>query len=68
MALEFEQELAFLQTSFEVVQGYVNAFVPDDDVARPVVTFRNLAFEIRVVERMILNYDLRCVSGNSRKS
>ena len=59
VALQLEQQLAFLDASLEpareVLKRQIRALIPDHDLPSPVVAGRNGALEIRVLHRMILH-------------
>src|SRR5205814_3544308 len=54
LALERERESAFLHAGARVVDRLPGPVVPHDDAAPAVLAFRNHAFEVRVLDGMVL--------------
>ena len=54
-ALQAKLELALGITLMGVTLRLPDAAIPDDDIARPVVAFRDMALEIGIVQRVVLD-------------
>ncbi|MCY1399721.1 hypothetical protein D9M71_147840 [compost metagenome] len=57
LAMQFELQVPFRQSFLGIALGRPVAVVPDDHVAGAVVSFRDMPFEVGVVQRMILHLD-----------
>lgn len=55
LAIQGEAEMALFQALARIVQRRPGASVPDDDIAGAVVPLGDAAFEIGIVQRMVLN-------------
>ena len=55
LALQLKFEPAFFKQLYRITDGFPHATVPDDDIARAIVAFRNIPFESSVIQRMVFH-------------